>query len=123
MPVKHPVKYPIGRLRSIQSRQKFGNLYGYGACEYGQLYYGMPEEIAGIYRIRHYSGKIYHERMNFFIQPITHTSGQDAQRAKYIPAVNAWKALSDSERTEYNRKARGRHYYGYHLFMKEQLKV
>jgi hypothetical protein len=123
MPVKYPVKYSIGRLRSIEQRKKFGAKFGYGAGEYGTLYYGEPEEIAGIYRVRYYNGKKYHERMNFFDQKITHTAGQNAQRAKYIPAVNAWKALCNSEKAEYNRKAKSYHCYGYHLFMKEQLKA
>jgi hypothetical protein len=61
--------------------------------------------------------------MEFFVQPITHTAGQNAQRAKYKPAYLAWRALSDSEKAEYNLKARGCHFYGYHLFMREQLKA
>ena len=122
MPVKFPVKHPIGRLRSMRASQKFGGKFGYGAGEYGTLHYGEPEEIAGIYRVRHYNGKVYHERMNFFVQKITHTAGQNAQRAKYTVAYTAWRALSESEKVVYNKKAVGRHYYGYHLFMKENLK-
>lgn len=123
MAVKFPVKYPIARLRSVRASQKFSEMTGYGGELYGAFPYGWYNENAGIYRVRHYQGKIYHEKLKFYPYVITHTFGQNAQRAKYTAGYTAWRALSDSEKLVYNKRAIGRHYFGYHLFMKEYLKA
>jgi len=115
------VPHPIHRLRSIISRQKFGEKDFYGSCDFGSRKYGGLFDASGIYRVRHYKGKIYHERMDFYAYVITHTEQQNVNRAKYKAGYLAWRALSDSVKAEYDRRAIGRHYKGYHLFMKEYL--
>lgn len=116
-----PVLHPIGRLRSIRASKKIGERVGYGGADYGVTAFGTPVDFAGIYRVRHYNGKVYHEKMDFFVQPITHTVPQDANRTKFAGAVSAWQALTAEQKAVYNKRAVGRHYFGYHLFLREYM--
>ena len=59
--------------------------------------------------------------MEFYNYVITHTDPQNVNRAKYKAGYLAWRALSYSEKQIYNQRAVGRHYFGYHLFMKEYM--
>ena len=115
--------YPVLGLRSIRSRQKFGEQNEYGGESYGIFDYGQWNDATGIYRIRHYNGKIYKERMNFYQYVITHTIPQDANRTKFRNAQLAWQALSDSEKEVYNKRASGRHMFGNNLFISEYMKT
>jgi hypothetical protein len=115
------VPHPIQNLKSIYSRQKFGEKNEYGAIEYAEFEYGYWNPASGIYRVRHYNGKKYKERMDFFVQPITHTIPQDANRTKFKNCQLAWQALSDLEKEVYNLRARGRHMFGNNLFIREQM--
>jgi len=123
MAIKNSVKYPIAGLKSIRSMGKIGENIGYGAMEFGYQEYGFPLEFAGIYRVRHYNGKVYKEKMDFFNQIITHTVPQDANRTKFASAVLAWQSLSEAEKAEYNRKAIGRHMAGNNLFISRYMKL
>lgn len=52
----------------------------------------------------------------------SNTPAQNAQTAKYMPGVNAWKALSESEKQTWRDKAAlTGHLTGYHLFMSDYL--
>lgn len=114
-----PVLYPIGNLKSIESRQKIGKPNQYGGGIYGDSLYGDESEIAGLYRVRHYNGKKYREKMQFYPYVITHTAGQDVNRSKFADAVSAWQALTGEQKAVYNKRAIGRRMFGYHLFLRE----
>lgn len=113
------VKYPIARLRSIHSQKKIGYRVGYGGSEYGVTAFGVPVAFAGIYRVRRYNGKVYHEKMDFYPYIITHTDPQNVNRGKFAEAVSAWQALTAEQKAVYNKRAVGRHLFGYHLFLRE----
>ena len=123
MPVKFPVKYPIRHLRSVFSQKKFGEKDLFGTLDFGSRLYGGLFDASGIYRVRHYNGKVYREVMDFYPYKIRHSIPLDANRDKFRNAVLAWQALVPAEKIAYNLRATGRHYFGYHLFMKEYLKA
>jgi hypothetical protein len=114
-----PVLHPIARLKSIRSQQKIGYRVGYGGSEYGVTALGVPVDFAGIYRVRHYNQKVYHEKMDFYTYVITHTDPQNVNRGKFANAVSAWQALTTEQKAVYNKRAVGRHMFGYHLFLRE----
>ena len=80
-----------------------------------------PLGIYGIYRIRNYGGKKYRERLDFYDYVITHTETQQNNRSKFADAVFAWQGLAPAEKARYNKRAVGRHYYGYQLFIREYM--
>lgn len=117
-------KYPIGGTYSEQSRKQFGKRSGYGAVEYGYTHqYGLFLINQGIYRIRHYLGKIHKEKINFYSYIITHTIPQDANRTKFKNIQLAWQALAPEIKQQYNIRARGRHMFGNNLYISEQMKL
>ena len=115
------VPHPIKNLYSIQSRQKFAEMNGYGGEIYGVFEYGWWNLASGLYRVRHYLGKIYREKMDFYTYVITHTEGQNVNRAKFASAVASWQSLTSEQKAVYNVRARGRHMFGYHLFLREYM--
>lgn len=115
------VKYPIKTIRSIEARQKIGRPCAYGRQIFGWSRYGYFSEVAGIYRVRTYQGKKYKEKMNFYPYVITHTEQQNVNRSKFANAVSAWQALTSESKAVYNKRAIGRHLFGYHLFIKEYM--
>ena len=116
-----PVAHPIHKLRSVTSRQKFGEMNGYGGELYGIFDYGWWNDASGIYRVRHYNGKIYKERMEFYNYVITHTEQQNVNRAKFADAVAAWQILPAPDKQQFKLRARGLHMFGYHLFLREYM--
>jgi len=115
------VQYPIKNLKSVLSRGKFGEENEYGGEVYGVFDYGWWNPASGIYRVRHYNNKKYKEKMNFYSYVITHTLVQDANRTKFASAVSAWQILTLSQKADYNKRAVGRHMFGYHLFLREYM--
>jgi hypothetical protein len=115
------VKYPIKNLRSIESRQKIGlpNFLGGIICGWSEM--GDDNEISGLYRVRHYNGKKHKEKMSFYPYVITHTEQQDVNRSKFKNAVISWQALTSEQKAIYNKRAVGRHMFGYHLFLREYM--
>ena len=47
------------------------------------------------------------------------SSLQEEKRTIYGEAVEAWQALADNSKSVYNENAKGKHYSGFNLFMKE----
>lgn len=115
------VKYSIQNLKSIESRQKFGdpNQCGFSIC--GWSLCGSFNDVAGLYRVRHYNGKKYREKMAFYPYVITHSETQTVNRAKFASAVSAWQILPAETKAEYKKRAIGRHMFGYHLFLREYM--
>jgi hypothetical protein len=115
------VPHPIQNLKSVISRQKFGEMNGYGGEIYGVFEYGWFNFASGIYRVRHYLGKKYKEKMDFYTYVITHSEGQNVNRTKFADAVAAWQALTAEQKAVYKNRAVGRHMFGYHLFLREYM--
>jgi hypothetical protein len=62
-------------------------------------------------------------RMKFY-QPSNQTQPKKvARQLVFASAVLAWQGLTLDEKKEYNRRASGKHYFGYNLFLKEYLKT
>jgi hypothetical protein len=115
------VLHHIQNLNSILSRKAFGPQNGYGGESYGVFEYGWYNFAAGVYRVRHYLGKKYKEKMDFYTYVITHTEGQNVNRTKFADAVAVWQALTVEQKSVYNKRAVGRHMFGYHLFLREYM--
>lgn len=115
------MSYPIRGLKSIESRKKIGRPNGYGLGIYGRSQYGDYSEIAGIYRVRHYNGKKYREKMNFYPYVVTNTPAQATCRKKFADAVVAWYLLTEIQQAEYNKRAIGKHMVGKNLFIREYI--
>jgi len=82
---------------------------------------GDAPEWAGIYQMRScHEGKI-PIRMKFYAPPETPARIANPRRAICADGVSAWKLLTDEQKAEYDKRAIGRHYGGYHLFMREYL--
>lgn len=78
-----------------------------------------PMGVNGIYRVRMFNGKKYREKLAFYPYVITHTETQTINRSKFATAVSAWQALTSEQKAVYNKRAVGRHYHGYQLFIRE----
>lgn len=55
------------------------------------------------------------------VKPFTKSATQSQQRTIYGQGVEAWQALSDSIKEQYNETAKGEQYSGYNLFMQEYI--
>lgn len=115
------VNTPDQKLKSHVSRQKIGRPNGYGRAIFGWSKYGEKNLYAGIYRVRHYLGKLYQERMEFYPYVITHTDAQQPRRETFADAVSAWQALTTPQKNVYRQRAVGKHMFGYHLFLREYM--
>lgn len=110
-------------LRSIMTRKKFSSPNGYGIAQYGFSFYGYQNDFAGIYRRRPTKRGIVIVKMNFYNPVITHTVAQDAQRAKFAPAVAAWQALTEEQREALRTIANRRSKRAYTQFISQYLKT
>lgn len=118
-----PVLYPLKNLYSIEARQKIGKPNQYGESIYAWSLYGDENIFAGIYWILRVDGFLLKKRVPFYDYKITHTTAQTTQRTKLKNAVIAWQALTIEQKKAYNKRAVGRHYFGYHLFISEYMKT
>lgn len=117
MPVKHSVK----NLLSVESRKKIGLPNGCGRAICGWSLCGDWNDRSAIYRVRHYEGQKHKERLEFYPYIITNTTEQATRRATFADAVLAWQNLAENQKSEFNRKAIGRHMSGYNLFIRYYL--
>jgi hypothetical protein len=113
--------HPDQKLKSHVSRQKIGKPNGYGRAIFGWSRYGEKNLYAGLYRVRHFFGKLYQEKMFFYPYVITNTAPQSARRSTFADAVAAWQALTTPDKNIYRRRAVGRHMFGYQLFLREYM--
>jgi hypothetical protein len=113
---------PLNPLRSAIGSQKIGLPNMYGTCFFAWSEYGDDFDVSGIYRVARIGGRKTQQRMEFYSYVITHTAPQNARRAKFSDAVSAWQALASDIKAKYNKRAIGRHFFGYHLFIKEYMR-
>lgn len=82
----------------------------------------LTNPASGIYQMRKCrEGKI-PIKMRFYRPTNPRTIKQQLNRDKVRNAVIAWSLLTKEEKALYDKRARGRHYGGYHLFVSEHLK-
>lgn len=77
--------------------------------------------LTGIYRTDNVKGYTTYYREPYYIPKNPRTAKQQAQRQKYAAGVAAWQNLTNEQKAIYNKRAKGRRYSGYHLFLKEYL--
>jgi hypothetical protein len=120
-------------LLSLSARKRVGQISVYGRKIYGLSRYGQEESkirieeddpiiLSGIFRERIIFGKRYRERLPYYVPKNPQTESQQANRQKIADGVLAWQALTDNEKSVYNKKTIGRKLSGYNLFLKEYLK-
>jgi hypothetical protein len=104
-----------------QPRKKLGSSAEYGCHCYGGFYYGLVNDLYGIYRVT--KGALHQIiiKSRFSIPHNPKTPAQDAQRLKYAESVTEWQNLTDEQKLVYNNRARGKKLSGYNLFQKEYL--
>lgn len=82
---------------------------------------GLPNLPAGVYKVYHLGGKPVQVCCKLY-SPVNHkTANQLVWQAIYRAGVVAYKALTDDQRDIYHRRAYGKHFSGYNIFMKEYL--
>ena len=77
--------------------------------------------LSGIYRTDNVTGEMKYYREPYYITRNPRSDEQQAHRQKYGKAVEAWRDLTDEERNQYNKRAKGKRYSGWNLFYKEYL--
>ena len=100
----------------------FGWLYGCGLGICGDLVCGSDDELTGIYQTRHWQGKPYNERMDYYWPHNLQSVAQQAGRTKFAAAITAWQALTENQKEVYNEKAIGKQMSGYNYFISYYLK-
>jgi len=99
----------------------FFNPVPYGKAGYGSDKYADIILFSGIYR-RHTMGDSAKTlREPYYIPRNPRKIDQQAQRNKMTNAVLAWQALTTVQKSIYNKKAIGKHLYGYNVFLSEYL--
>ena len=94
--------------------------------EYGNTTSGVDKYanillLSGIYRTDNVTGKTKIYREPFYITKNPRYGPQQANRQKYANGVSAWKLLTQEQKNAYNKRAIGKRFFGYHLFLKEYL--
>ena len=108
-------------------------LNGYGIQEYGFSQYGANNIRFGVYqkRFSHWKivgekrkwyGKTFVIREKFFGEKKSQTEAQVICRNKFKTGMEAWRALTNEQRQEYNIKGHKIRLHGVNLFLKNWLK-
>lgn len=85
---------------------------------FGRSDHPDPRDVKGIYQMRRTKRGIVPIRMKFYRPYNPRTIPQQANRTKFAGAMAAWQALSEDEKSDYNRKAKYRHMTGHNLFIR-----
>jgi len=131
------------RFLDIKASQKFGRAWEFGRKILGQGYFGEEErkwchneagcgqfgmtefgsndERYGEYQGRREGERVFTIRRRFCVTKNPRTIPQQAHRQKYGEAVGAWRNLTAEQKEVYNKRAIGKKFSGYNLFVKEYL--
>lgn len=113
--------FPPGPLNSLLVQKEWKLPVEYGACEYGNFWYGGLDFSSGIYQIRGSKEGKFSTKIDFYNYVITHTPAQQARREKFDLAVAGWQGLTPEEKEVYNKKSIGKGMSGYNLFLREYM--
>ena len=122
----------IEKLFSDIPKKRFGVFCKLGTSQMGftnfgddDIYFAPPGRdpilLSGIYRTDNVTGGTKYYREPYYITRNPRSDEQQAHRQKYGKAVGAWRDLTDEERNQYNKRAKGKRYSGWNLFYKEYL--
>jgi len=129
-----PIVEGVKRLFSTSSRKIFGRHRHYGRAMFGWSSFGDDDIIvsvkntpltredhifSGIYSLKHLNNKRQFMRNEYYSPYNPRTEPQQSNREKIADAVLAWQALTSEQKGFYNERAKGKHYSGYNLFVKE----
>lgn len=116
-------------LYSLSAHKKIGRVSFFGRAFFGFSYYGQEISkmadgavISGVFRERVSYGKRIKEILPFMYPSNPRTEAQQANRQKITNGVQAWKNLTEEEKSVYNKKAIGKRMSGYNLFLRQYLK-
>lgn len=116
------LKNQASYLNSCECRKKIGLPNKYGRILYGWSKYGIANDSYGIYRIAHSKHDRWTEKMKFYRPTNNQKPDQQIWRGVFRAGINAWKSLTEGERTWYKESAKPHKLYGYHYFMRLWLK-
>jgi hypothetical protein len=122
----------IQKLLSFIPKKRFWLFNQYGTSQYGFSHYGdediiifayrgVPINFSGIYRSDNVTGVTKYYREPYYITRNPRTPAQQVHRQKYADGILAWQNLTRPEKELYNKRAKGKHYSGFNLFLKEYL--
>jgi len=128
MPIIEPAKV----IYSISVWKRFGLPNGLGQVIPGWSKLGDDCEIMAVYQRRQKRGNYWtktnkikngriHCSMNYSIPHNPKTLAQIEVRTKFAEAVSNWQALTNNEKSVYNKVAIGSHMAGYNLYIKNWL--
>lgn len=123
---------PRGSTLALSMRGKLGAGTEYGFTDLGKGFYTEADPLAGTYQKRvdgynQYSRKPAKHRKSYpvLMRDCTpnnpRTPAQQAGRMRFKLAMQMWRALTQSERDEWNEKAAKYSRYGVHLYLKKTL--
>lgn len=109
-------------LFSLQQRGKFGAPGGLGNHRLGWTLLGYFNKLSGYYQKRKLKqgGKVC--RLRHYWPKNPQTIAQQANRARFAQAVNAWRLLTPLEVAKYNKRGAKRNMEGFNLFISEYMK-
>ena len=93
----------------------------YGVSSYGEEKYGNRMLVSGIFRKDGTTAKGGTYLEPYYIPYDPKSEDQLARRGVFGDGVDAWHALTDNERAEYNEKAKGKHRSGFNAFLRQYL--
>jgi len=129
-----PIVVGPEKLLSLEPRKIFGRHRHYGRAIFGWSSFGDDDitfsikatpltrkdnVFSGIYSLKHLNNKRQFMRNEYYSPYNPRTEPQQSNRQKITDAVLAWQALTNGQKAVYNNRAKGKHYSGYNIFVKE----
>lgn len=124
---------PYTRFFDFGVHGRVGVRFQYGHRFYGRVRYGMEEHKIdnkrdvplpryGIYQRYTANGKQKIVRRSFYSPKNPRTVAQQANRTTFADGMTAWAGLTESERTDYNKRAQKYKMHGVNLYLREWMR-
>lgn len=78
-----------------------------------------PLNVGGIYRVQKIKGTQVVQKMKYYKPENPRTPRQQANRARFRSAMEAWRNLTEEEQNVYNKEAKVKMLFGWNIFIKE----
>lgn len=122
----------IDKLLSFSPSKRCGKHREYGRGMFAFSLFGEEDEFiessggkkiytTGIFRRDNVTGEVKYYREPYYTPKNPRTVSQQNNRQKMTDGVAAWQALTDDQKSQYNKNAIGKRLSGYNLFLKEYL--
>jgi hypothetical protein len=109
--------FPIG----VRVKKKLGVPLEYGDRWYGKFQYGYFTPLWGIYQMRKRERGSIIVREKFYQPANQNQPAKVARQLIFAAAIAAWQGLTGEQKASYNLKAKGKHMFGYQVYLKEYL--